>query len=217
MKKKIICILIIFKIFNLSCYYNSKPFNSNYIASHYLYYTKDFFGRKYFKWILEPVEVYRQKSKHIRVFLNRKGQIMVYETNEFVQPNLIYLVDHREFSNIFESYLWYVMDGLRMIYEGSRIYFLQKRVILSTQIGFLRYDSSGRIIAEDIFNRYGKNYLNIRFEYSNNGVPLRRIEDEIISERIVNSAIIRKISRKIYKYKKQKVVKIIRKEIIQKW
>lgn len=192
-----------------------RPYEDKYKAAYFIYLKKDDFGRKYFKWRVRKKVILRGKYEHIRVFLNKKNQVVIYEINEFYERNYQYLVERRELGNITEQFTWYFVDSVIMFYEGMKTYFFQLKYTRAKEVGFFKYDASGRLIKEDIYNRYNSKYLTIRYVYEEGVNPVKKIEDEIIFEKFENSQIKVKIARKTYTFSGKEIVDIKLEEILK--
>lgn len=198
--------ILLFSLY--SCSYNSRSNVFNLETRYYLYSADDEFSRKQFRWQLEERAVLRENTPHIRVYINQKNQIMLYEINKFEVPDYDYLVERRRFTNIIEEYLFYGMDAILMFYSGIRTYFLQEKVARPGELGFLHYDEQNRLAEEHVYNARGVYIKRIRYKYKTGNEPVERTLDEIISERFFKSRLIMSIRRRVTLYAGKKVIAV---------
>jgi hypothetical protein len=176
-----------------------------------MYNVTDFFGRRYFRWGLDKNEVFKTRSAHIRVFRDSRKKIIIYEENEFVNPDYDYLVERRNLPNLIEQFTWYSLDAALLFYKGGVSYFTQQKDIRTNRVGFFEYDKTGRMIKEEMYDRFGIHKTTKRFYYSPLGAPLKREVEEVLSEKIINGKIIIRSEIKTYFYERETVKKIMSK------
>ena len=203
------------EIFLSSCFQHSRPDVLGHKKAYYLYAANDFYERKQFRWRLDERAVLRENTPHIRVTLNKKRQIIIYEINKFVVPDYEYLIEKRRFSNIIEEFMFYGMDAILMFYSGMKSYFLQERVAQPGELGFLYYDNELRLIEEHVYSSGGSYIKRIKYIYKKGRDPIERISDEILSERYRNSRLVQHINRQITYYSGKKITGLKSFQIIE--